>query len=181
MPVKIHNKEYLTVAERVNQFRKDRPDWSILTDLAHRDDEVVVVKAAIADDSGRILATGYAEEVRASSSINRTSAVENAETSALGRCLSFLGYAGSEIASADEVAGAISAQAAQDLIEYLNLVRECWDTITEVKGYLANDEIENARASFKELDVETQKKLWRAPTKGSAFSTEERAKLKGTN
>jgi deoxycytidylate deaminase len=181
MPVNIRGKEYHTVAERIQKFREACSRWSVLTELVYRDDEVVVMKASIADEEGRILSTGYAEEVRASSNINRTSAVENAESSACGRALAFLGYAGTEIASADEVAGAISAQAAQDLIEYLNLVRECWDTITEVKGYLANDEIENARASFKELDVETQKKLWRAPTKGSAFSTEERAKLKGTN
>jgi deoxycytidylate deaminase len=180
MPVEIRGRSYQTVAERIAAFREKHPAWAVETLLVHRDDEVVVVRAAIVNDEGRVLATGYAEEVRASSNINRTSAIENCETSAVGRALAFVGYAGSEIASADEVAGAISAQAAQDLIEYLNIVRECWDTITEVKGYLANDEIENARASFKELDVETQKALWRAPTKGSAFSTEERAKLKGT-
>lgn len=181
MPVNIRGKEYATVAERVHSLREKHPDWRIHTELVYRDDEVVVVKAAIQDGQGDLVATGYAEEVRASSNINRTSAVENAETSAVGRALAFSGFAGSEIASADEVAGAISAQSAQELIEYLDLVREHWDTISEVKGYLANDEIENARASFKELDVETQKALWRAPTKGSAFSTEERAKLKGTN
>ena len=51
-----------------------------------------------------LLATGYAEEVRAASKINATSALENAETSAIGRCLSALGFGGQEYASADEVA-----------------------------------------------------------------------------
>ena len=42
--------------------------------------------------------------------INKTSALENAETSAVGRALAFLGFAGTEIASADEVANAIKQQ-----------------------------------------------------------------------
>jgi hypothetical protein len=181
MPVNIRGKEYATVAERIAKFREHHHGWSIETRLEHRDDEVVVVRAAIANDEGRILATGYAEEVRASSNINRTSAIENCETSAVGRALAFVGYAGSEIASADEVAGAISAQAAADHIEYMALVRECFDVVVQVKTHLQNDEIDDARAAFKELDVEAQKALWKAPSKGGIFTTEERAKLKGTN
>ena len=58
------------------------------------------------DNDGRRLASGYSEEVRAASKINATSALENAETSAIGRCLSALGF-GEELQickSADEVA-----------------------------------------------------------------------------
>ena len=181
MPVDIRGKSYSTVAERVAKFRETHQQWTISTELVYRDDEVVVVKASILNEEGRVISTGYAEEVRASSNINRTSAIENCETSAVGRALAFVGYAGSEIASADEVAGAISAQAAQDLIDYNALVRECFDIVVQVKTHLANDEIDDARAAFKELDVEAQKTLWRAPSKGGVFTTEERAKLKGTN
>ena len=57
------------------------------------------------------LATGYAEEVRGSSNINKTRALENAETSAVGRALAFAGYHSStSIASADEVSVAIARQ-----------------------------------------------------------------------
>jgi deoxycytidylate deaminase len=159
MPVDIRGKSYQTVAERIAAFREKHPAWAVETLLVHRDDEVVVVRAAIVNDEGRVLATGYAEEVRASSNINRTSAIENCETSAVGRALAFVGYAGSEIASADEVAGAISAQAAAGHIEYMALVRECFDVVVQVKTHLQNDEIDDARAAFKELDVETQKAL----------------------
>jgi hypothetical protein len=67
----------------------------------------VVVKASIGKDAA-VIATGYAEESRTSSQINRTSALENAETSAIGRALANFGMAGTEYASADEVAQAIS-------------------------------------------------------------------------
>ncbi len=113
MPVTIHNKEYITVAERIAVFREEHPDWTILTEIVSANEDRVVMKAAISDHE-RILATGYAEEVRASSQINRTSALENCETSAVGRALAFLGLAGTEIASADEVASAIRQQSSMN-------------------------------------------------------------------
>jgi len=111
MPVSIHNKEYFTVAERIDQFRKDHPGDSIVTELIGYEGNNVIVKAVIKDSEGRVIATGHAEEVRGSTMINKTSALENAETSAVGRALAFFGLAGTEIASADEVANAISQQA----------------------------------------------------------------------
>jgi hypothetical protein len=110
--VKIHGREYETVASRVARFREIAHDWCIATEILHRDDEVVVMKASISDDKGVVKATGHAEEKRASSQINKTSALENAETSAIGRALAALGYAGTEFASADEVANAITQQRA---------------------------------------------------------------------
>ena len=56
------------------------------------------------------LSTGTAEELRATSRINQTSALENAETSAVGRALAFLGFANNSIASAEEVSLAIEQQ-----------------------------------------------------------------------
>lgn len=110
--VMIHGKEYNTVASRVAQFRANGMyvAWTIATEILFRDSEVVVMKASISDDKGRLIATGHAEEVRASSTINKTSALENAETSAIGRALAALGLAGTEFASADEVANAIRKQ-----------------------------------------------------------------------
>jgi hypothetical protein len=68
------------------------------------------MKSIIADETGRILATGHAEEYRKSSQINGTSALENAETSAHGRSLAALGIGGTEFASANEVQNAIHQQ-----------------------------------------------------------------------
>jgi len=106
--VDIHGKQYETVASRVERFRKEK-DYGIETELLQNDETLVVMKAII-KDKDRIIATGHAEEKRASSQINRTSALENCETSAIGRALACLGYIGTEFASADEVAQAIHQQ-----------------------------------------------------------------------
>lgn len=107
--VPIRGKEYKTVALRVTEFRKKHPQATISTEAVTIADNVVVMKASIMVDD-KLIATGFAEEVRSSSNINKTSALENAETSAVGRALAFYGLAGSEIASADEVANAINQQ-----------------------------------------------------------------------
>lgn len=106
--VTIHGKEYQTVAFRVSKFRELHPSWSLTTEVLYRDFDVVVMKASILDDTGRLVATGHAEEFRADGKINKTSALENAETSAIGRALATLGLGGTEFASADEVARAVS-------------------------------------------------------------------------
>lgn len=108
--VNIKGREYTTVARRVQDFRDRHPDWSLSTAILHRDLDCVVVQASIADDAGRIRATGHAEEFRKSSEINRTSALENCETSAIGRALAALGFGGTEFASADELVRAVSGQ-----------------------------------------------------------------------
>ena len=108
--VNIHGKEYQTVAYRVQVFRDKYPDYTLQTDVIFRDDDTVVMKAVIADTAGRTIATGHAEEKRNASHINKTSALENAETSAIGRCLASFGMGGTEFATADEVANAIQQQ-----------------------------------------------------------------------
>lgn len=108
--VNIRGREYKTVALRVQEFREQHQDFSLTSEIVSIDQEVVVVRASIADPTGRVLATGHAEERRAASQINKTSALENAETSAFGRALAAFGFGGSEFASADEVANAIHQQ-----------------------------------------------------------------------
>jgi len=106
--VNIHGKQYQTVAYRVGKFREINPAWGLITEILERDDMVVVVQARIEDETGRVISTGHAEEYRQSSTINKTSALENAETSAIGRALAGLGFGGTEFATADEVANAIT-------------------------------------------------------------------------
>lgn len=108
--VNIRGKEYQTVALRVQKFREAHPNWSLTSEVLFRDADCVVMKSIIADETGRILATGHAEEYRKSSQINGTSALENAETSAHGRSLAALGIGGTEFASANEVQNAIHQQ-----------------------------------------------------------------------
>jgi len=67
MPVKIHGKDYLTVAERINTFREAEPLYYLKTELISDDNMLVVMKATISDESDRVISTGYAEEIRGSS------------------------------------------------------------------------------------------------------------------
>lgn len=108
--ISIHGREYQTVAYRVAAFRERHPDFALTTAVMARDAECVVVQASIADAAGFVLATGHAEEYRKSSQINKTSALENAETSAIGRALAALGFGGTEFATASEVQNAIHQQ-----------------------------------------------------------------------
>jgi hypothetical protein len=110
--INIRGKEYQTVALRVQKFRAAHPTWTIRSEIVHIDADQVLMRAEILDESGRLLADGFAEEWRASSQINKTSAVENCQTSAIGRALACAGFGGSEFASADELAKALRHQSA---------------------------------------------------------------------
>ena len=108
--VSIHGKQYKTVVLRVNEFHANKTDTQrITTDLVYHDEKRVIMKAVIWD-SDVVIGTGYGEEWRESSNINKTSALECAETSAIGRALACIGLGGDEYASADEVLRAISQQ-----------------------------------------------------------------------
>jgi hypothetical protein len=107
----IKGKEYVTVNERVKFFRNEYPKYSMTSELLHLDDNSCVVKCTITNDNGFALATGFAQEDRSSSMVNKTSYVENAETSAWGRALANLGIGiDTSIASAQEVQVAVGKQ-----------------------------------------------------------------------
>lgn len=100
-------KEYAEVAERVKAFRKLYPEGRIYTDLIKNEGGEIIIKAVVLNDQGQAIAMGHAKEKEGSSTINRTSALENCETSAVGRALGFLGLTGgASIASFEEVSNA---------------------------------------------------------------------------
>lgn len=115
--INIHGREYQTVALRITTFRQSHPFHSLTTEIVTRDEEWVVMRATVSDPDGRVIATGHAEERRTASQINKTSALENCETSAIGRALAAFGIGGTEFASADEVANAIHQQATPHVAE----------------------------------------------------------------
>lgn len=110
MTVNIKGKEYVTVAERMKTFRQNYPNYSLLSDLVRLTDECCVIKATILDENGREIATGYAQEDRSSSNINKTSYVENCESSAWDRVLGNFLAKDLEIATAEEVVNAVINQ-----------------------------------------------------------------------
>ena len=105
--IDIKGKSYATVASRVEAFRRHFPTATIETQLVHDDEQRVIIQAQIRVDS-TLVSTGFAEEFRGDGMINATSALENAETSAIGRGLSAAGLMGGEYASSFEVGNAIS-------------------------------------------------------------------------
>lgn len=109
----IRGKQYVEVNERIKFFRQEDEykNWTISTDFTAMDSEMCVCKAVIADTNQRVVATGHAHEERAGSHINKTSYVENCETSAIGRALAMMGIGiDTSIASANEVSDAIAKQ-----------------------------------------------------------------------
>jgi hypothetical protein len=86
---------YETVEDRLVKFWNEHQDGRILTSVHYYDDNRILVRAEIYfnREDDRPVSTGYAEELRGASPVNRTSHAENAETSAIGRGLANCGYA----------------------------------------------------------------------------------------
>ena len=109
--IEVKGKNYTCVAARISAFRELCPVGAISTEILSLADGVVTMKTTITDENGKILATGMAQEKETSSNINKTSYIENCETSAVGRALGMLGIGSDEqMASAEEVANAINNQ-----------------------------------------------------------------------
>ena len=180
----IHGKEYHTVAKRLTEFWAKHPDWTITTEILSAA-ELIQIRATISDETGRVRATGTAEEERGSTSINKTSPVENCETSAIGRCLGVLGQGGTAIASAEEMEQALEQQedlkVSEKLIAHNKAVRDNIETIVAVKAHLYALEYSSAYECFAELEEADLYALRLAPTKGGIFTTAEIAKMKSND
>jgi hypothetical protein len=95
----------------LTEFWKNNPSWSIRTEILESEGGKVRFRACIYDEHGILRATGHAEEKEDSSFINKTSALENAETSATGRALGLLGIGiDTSLASFEEVANAMAQE-----------------------------------------------------------------------
>ena len=107
----IKGKDYAEVNQRIKAFRMLYPNGSILTNIESLENGVVVFKATVKDEEEHVLGTGYAYEKESSSFINKTSYIENCETSAVGRALGMLGIGiDTSVASYEEVSNAIKQQ-----------------------------------------------------------------------
>ena len=111
--VNIKGKEYVEVNERIKHFRtnKSYEGWSLVSDIVSLENGVCVIKASIYDEKSSKRATGIAYEKEGSTFINKTSYIENCETSAWGRALGNMGIGiDTSIASSNEVENAIANQ-----------------------------------------------------------------------
>lgn len=109
--VDIKGKAYAMVNDRIRAFRSVCPGGGITTEIVAMENGIVTMKSTVIDEDGRILGTGYAQEKESSSFINKTSYVENCETSAVGRALGMCGIGIEDsVASAEELVNAIRNQ-----------------------------------------------------------------------
>lgn len=113
--IPISGKNYVMVKDRVAAFRELFPEWSIINEIISDDGVTIVTKTTIKDENGRTIATAHAQERYNATKINRTSALENCESSSAGRALGFLGIGiDDSFASANEVEAAQVQQNAGD-------------------------------------------------------------------
>jgi len=109
----IRGKQYVEVNERIKFFRQEKryENWAINTEFPMLTTDEALCRCSITDRDGMVIAVGHAHEVKTASNINKTSYVENCETSAVGRALAMLGIGiDVSIASANEVETAIEQQ-----------------------------------------------------------------------
>ena len=109
--INIHGKEYVEVNERIKYFREHYKDWSLVSEILELTDNRCVIKSSVLNSDNRVISTGIAYEILTNHGVNKTSFIENCETSANGRALGNLGIGiDTSIASADEVNNAIKQQ-----------------------------------------------------------------------
>ncbi len=168
----IKGKQYALVNERVIAFRSVFPLGTIETSVDYIQGEVgdrfIGMTAKVYAENGLLLATGHAEERESFSYINRTSFIENCETSAIGRALGFCGYGiAQSIASKEEVENAINNQGKVATVKQLDDFRLGYteNERARIRQYygkdryedLAQDIVKNCTANRKE-EINNRKK-----------------------
>lgn len=107
----IKGKDYAEVNQRIKAFRMVHPNGDIDTHLISDENGVCKFRADIYDANGKHLGSGTAYEKENSTFINKTSYIENCETSAVGRALGMCGFGiDTSVASAEEVQNAMANQ-----------------------------------------------------------------------
>ena len=133
-------KKYTMVSTRVEAFRKAfGMEYGIETEIISYNGDNVIAKAVIKNKDGMIIGSGYAEEIRGTSLVNKTSAVENCETSAVGRALASIGLHGGQYASINEIE---QAQQKEIIIDEKEAQKIANERIAEVQGIQDLDELE---------------------------------------
>ena len=149
--VDIKGKPYVEVNERLKYFRENYTDYSLETELISNDNGVCIMRAVIKNPEGVIKATGYAYEKENSTFINKTSYIENCETSAWGRALGNFGIGiDTSIASAEEVLNATNNQEANVIKKKPKEIQVVDNDVDIFEGLKACTDLENLKLYYKE-------------------------------
>lgn len=136
--INIKGKEYVQVNERIRAFRsmEDFKGYTLTSEVIKLDEKECIIKAQIKNPEGRVIAEGMACEKADSTYINKTSYIENCETSAWGRALGNLGIGvDTSIASYEEIKNATN----------------------QTDDYLTEDQLHKLRDSLLALDAQEDK------------------------
>lgn len=163
-PIEVKGNYYAEVAQRVKAFRSLYPEGTIETEMIFDDGNKCIFKAT-AKNGNWILGTGTAYELLDSNYINKTSYIENCETSAVGRALAMCGIGiDVSISSADEVQNAELNQVAKmkiDKVKVKALESACKDKGIEVdkilKLYKVKDLTDLTETQFSNINLNWEK------------------------
>lgn len=143
MTTDIKGKSYAQVNERVKAFRMVHPLGKIETEIISLSDGICTMIARVYADNEHLLATGHAQEKESSSFINKTSYIENCETSAIGRALGMCGFGiDTSICSAEELQNALNNQGAgkqSDTMEFFKIALKMRQKLTDSMSQIGED------------------------------------------
>lgn len=160
--INIKGKEYVTVNERLKEFRNNFKDYALITEIVELGADYATIKASIIDDKGVLRATGFAREVVAKSPINKFAFLENCETSAIGRALGNFGIGIDDaVCTADELLMKLSQDKKEDKASQdteFSKEAKTWKTANTkaVKQAVANGEEHQPAPSKKTIEERTQ-------------------------
>ena len=174
----IRDKKYLGVATRLGLLRKYFGTRAVIsTKIIENTEKRVLMKASIFIDR-ELVSNGYSEQFRGSSMVNKTSALMNCETSAVGRALGLLGLTNDNVASADEVKQALETQETKESDKSPMTIDQIEErfvgakTSTELESIVSEPQV---RAFFDTISDKDHKKL------AALFSNKQKQLTKGKN
>jgi hypothetical protein len=161
--------DYEPVAARLDRWLKDKLDGytastndypRVLTRMVSEPGADICVIRAELWLGEQLIATGYAEEVRGSGNVNRTSHVENCETSAIGRALANCGMAGSDMSKrpSREEMSKVQRSSNGPAVERGNDSRMPSVTVTQPAGLASEKQVYFAASFYKKAEREAPKK-----------------------
>lgn len=147
----IKGKDYAEVNQRIKAFRMVYPEGTINTEIISLENGICTMKAT-AMNEGKILGTGFAQEKEGSTFINKTSYIENCETSAVGRALGMCGFGiDTSVCSAEELQNALNNQNKPETKNKPKIEYATEDQIAKLNKYYSGkmDKLEDVLKKYK--------------------------------